>query len=223
MRGVGACIIAGVFVSPFAKGSDVVSCHQDSGRQLARSEELQRIVGADQADRKDQDRFFRDAKFRNRVLLRDLERRKRVGEIFGEGCFKEARDFAASALVYQHGDIPEHFFQAFIWSKRAIDLGADSQKELMGKALDRYLVNIGQRQLIATQATKAMGAKCWCLEQVEATFPDERRLANGHRSLSQALDWISELNKDEPSCSEPKPCEDKALKPTPSGFVPGFW
>jgi hypothetical protein len=36
------------------------------------------------------------------MVKNDVLRRKRVGEIFGEGCFSKAQDFAAAALVYQH-------------------------------------------------------------------------------------------------------------------------
>src|SRR5438477_426759 len=79
-----------------------VPCRDDAAKYRARSEELQRIVAADQADRPDNT-------LKPGAQTSDRERRERVGSIFGEGCFKEAKDFAAAALVFQHGDQPDHF------------------------------------------------------------------------------------------------------------------
>lgn len=81
---------------------------------------------------------------------RDLKRRKRVGEIFAEGCLKTADDFAAAAMIFQHGTSPDHFYQTFVWSKRGVDLGDDKQKKLVALAVDRYLVNIGHKQLFVS-------------------------------------------------------------------------
>ena len=212
-----------ILVSHRTLASDLITCRDDPARYKARSGELQKIVATDQADRKDQDRFFSDPVFRKKVLKRDLKRRMRVGEIFGEGCFKEARDFAAASLVYQHGDVPEHHFQTFIWARRAIELGDESQKSLSGLGIDRYLVNTGRMQLFASQATKVNGSKCWCLEQVEPSFTDERRIANGNRTMAQSLEWIKELNRNEPSCLVPEQCTEKPLKSTPVGSIPGLW
>jgi hypothetical protein len=83
----------------------------DSPIYEQRSMELQKIVKADQDDRQ-------KMPLPPSVLLRDLKRRMRVGEIFGEGCFKSAADYAAAAPVYQHGTTPDHFYQTFIWSQK---------------------------------------------------------------------------------------------------------
>ncbi len=118
------------------------------------------------------------------VQKRDETRRKRVGEIFGEGCFSTSEDYAAAALVYQHGDTPDHFFQTYIWSKRAV-------------------VNTGHKQLFGSQAMRPgpTESTCWCLDQIEKTFPDKRRKGKTCPNIE---------------------CEAK-LKPSPKGTVPGFW
>lgn len=111
------CATQPVIASPTRIGS----CQADKPRQESRSKELQEIVKADQDDRED---FFKKTPDEVQEMAhRDVERRKRVGEIFGEGCFLKAEDFAAAALVYQHGDVPEHYLQAFMWAKRAVELG----------------------------------------------------------------------------------------------------
>lgn len=199
------------------------TCASDSSLQANRSKELQRIVRADQEDRRDPDRFFKDRRYQLRVLRRDVLRRQRVGAIFGEGCMSTAADFAAAALVYQHGTVPEHYFQTFLWSKAAVDRGDDSQRRLMGLGLDRFLVNSGRKQLFASQAHKQDDSPCWCLEQVEPSFTDDLRKAKGGWTLAEALSWIADLNKDQQTCAEPAQCSEKPLKATPPGTVPGFW
>jgi hypothetical protein len=179
-----------------------------------RAAEIQTLVKADQDDRK-------GAQITHETVARDKTRRMRLGEIFGEGCFQTAADFAAAALVYQHGNVPEHFFQAFIWAQRAVELGDPTQERLMGLALDRYLVNTGRKQLYASQASKPSDDGCWCLEPVEKTFPDSRRKTQTGKSLSQAFQWVDELNQNA-SCPAPKECE-KPVADTPNGSIPGVW
>lgn len=187
---------------------------------MERSRELLKIVAADQEDRKNWD--AKNLSEMTEIAKRDVRRRRRVGEIFGEGCLSSAEDFAAAALVYQHGDSPDHFFQTFIWSKRAVDLGDATQKRMMALGIDRYLVNLGHKQLFGSQASKPdlKTETCWCLEPIETTFPDAIRKDYFDKSLDQVFDWIKDLNAGK-KC-EPKMCA-KELKPTLKGFIPGFY
>ncbi len=207
-------------VSLAENGTPFRPCHLDEARLEARSKELAAIVKADQADREDWDSWTDEE--RQEVSRRDVARRKRVGEIFGEGCFSKAEDYAAAALVYQHGDIPDHFLQAFMWAKKAVELGDEDQRRLMAMAIDRYLVNIGHKQLFASQFTNpdVKPGSCWCLQQIEPTFPDDLRKKIGGKRLSESFKMLEQLNEgtDCPNaeCSE-------ALEPSPSGMIPGFW
>lgn len=204
-----------------------ISCSQDRVRLKARSEELQRIVNADQDDRKGP---F-DSIDWTAVAPRDEARRKRVGEIFGEGCFSTSADYAAAALVYQHGNVPDHFFQTFLWAKRAADLADPHQikemqelKKLMAEGTDRYLMNIQHKQLFGTQASRpSMNPKdCWCLEEIEPTFPDQKRAEYLNRNIEQILSWLDTTNSQNPKCRAKPYCE-KSFKPSPAGTIPGFW
>jgi hypothetical protein len=195
-----------------------IPCSKDSIRLQARSLELAKIVSDDQSDRKDWQSLTIPQMLE--VAKRDLTRRKRVGEIFGEGCFVSSKDFAAAALVFQHGDTPEHFYQTFIWAKRAVDLGDSSQKTLMALGVDRYLVNIGQKQLFGSQAYQPQGQICYCLNTVEKTFPESLRVQYS-RPLNDIYTWLAELNKGH-NCNANVECNDH-LKDTPAGSVPGFW
>lgn len=207
--------LTGCMTVPARADSTFKQCPDDPERQMLRSQELQTLVKEDQDDRTDPIDWVR-------VLPRDEARRKRIGEIFGEGCFKTADDYAAAALVYQHGNIPDHFFQTFLWAKKAVELGDPSQKRLMAMGIDRYLVNIGHKQLFATQASKPPKSDCWCLEEVEKSFPQKRRIELAQKSLSEMLQWVDSLNKDRTTCNTAKFCA-KQFKDSPLGTVPGFW
>lgn len=192
-----------------------IPCDQDPGRQKLRSKELQDIVDEDQKYRTPPVDW-------SKLQPRDEVHRKRVGEIFGEGCFKTAEDYAAAALVYQHGNIPDHFFQTFLWAKRAVELGDPKQKWLMAAGIDRYLTKSGYKQLFATQASKDGSDPCWCMEEIERTFPEKLRIEYGKKSTKEALQWVDSLNEGNSSC-KPTPFCRKGLKNSPAGLVPGFW
>lgn len=197
-----------------------IPCAFDTSRQAARATELAALVKGDQDDREDWQK--KTPAELAEVTKRDLERRKRVGEIFGEGCFKTAADYGAAALVYQHGDIPDHYFQTFIWAKRAVELGDVTQSSLVAKAIDRYLINVGQKQLFGTQADRPgpTEATCWCLAPIEPSFPESMRKQYRAKSRTEVFDWLKELNQGK-SCPNTE-CPT-ALKPSPKGTVPGFW
>ncbi|MEN9722446.1 MAG: hypothetical protein RJB38_432 [Pseudomonadota bacterium] len=202
-----------IYASP-AIGQEISgSCNPVTLQQ--RSLELQQLQQADQDDRK-------ATPLPPEVVARDRVRRMRVGEIFGEGCLKSAPDFGAAALIFQHGAVPEHFFQAFLWSKRAVELGDPSQKKMMAMALDRYLINSGQKQLFGTQAFSLLqNTSCWCLQPVERAFSDKTRLEYLGRTLSDSIKWVENLNQGK-ACPKDVECA-MVLRPTPAGTVPGFW
>ena len=202
-------------VAAATSNAPYISCRDDASKDRARSAELQQIVAADQEDRAGN-------VMKPGTQHRDRQRRQRVGAIFGEGCFKDARDFAAAALVFQHGDQPEHFMQTFLWSKRAVELGDPVQRDLMAKGLDRYLVNTGHKQLFATQYFKPSLAPetCWCLEKTESSFPDALRIQYTARTYQELLNHLSQLNEGH-DCPVSE-CT-RSLDPSPSGTVPGFW
>ena len=216
-------VMVGLIPSTITKADDsqpYKNCLEDSARQEARSKELQEIVNADQADRASAPNIPED-QWPN-ILKRDLKRRQRVGEIFGEGCFKNPSDYAAAALVYQHGDQPDHYFQTYIWSKRAVELGDASQKRMIALGIDRFLVNTGKKQLFASQASRPFDSKCWCLQPVESTFTDSKRKEFNAKSVKEALQWIDSMNAGT-GCPAATECANSNLAPTPPGSVPGIW
>lgn len=209
-----------IFSNLFATSSNssYLPCLYNPELQHVRSIELKNLVDADQKEREDWDNLSDDEKLK--MLERDLIRRKRVGEILGEGCFKTPEDYAAASLIYQHGDAPDHYYQAFIWANRAVDLGDEKQKNLVALTIDRYLVSIGKKQLFGSQAFAEQAQECFCLEQVEESFPDAIRTDYTGLSLVNRYEWLAAINSGKiclnSECSKP-------LNPTAKGTIPGFW
>ena len=104
---------------------------------------------------------------------------------------------------------------------RSVELGDESQKRMMALSIDRYLVSKEHKQLFASQAFKMFDSPCWCLQQVEETFPAELRKQYMGTTLEDQIRWVDEMNASE-SCPSPNYCA-KDLKDSPRGIVPGFW
>ncbi len=213
-----------MFLTLLASRGQSKSCLSDPKIQTARSSELQEIYKNDQDDRKFMESGLDKIwpKDKTEIMNRnDIERRRRVAEIFAEGCFKTSADYVAAAMVFQHGIVPDHFYQTFIWSKKALDLGDVHSKHMMALGIDRYLVNIGQKQLFGSQAHKVnINDLCWCIQSIEKSFPESLRLKYLGKTKADQFQWVKEINGKN-SCPAQE-CED-ALKPTPREFVPGFW
>ncbi len=212
-----AFLISGCVSAPTSAQTNAsfIPCHLDPSRQKMRSQELKDIAAEDRKARTPPVDW-------SKLQAPDEVRRKRVGEIFGEGCFKTAEDYAAAALVYQHGEVPDHYFQAFLWAKRAVELGDSKQKWLMAASIDRYLTKSGYKQLFATQVSRDGSDPCFCMEEVESTFPEKLRVEYAKKSLAEALKWADSLNVNNPSCRPNNYCV-KGLKNSPACTVPGFW
>ncbi len=200
--------------------SSDASCLTNAATQAARSKELKKLFEADIHDRDNWEKMSR--KQLEMMRMRDQVRRIRVSEIFAEGCFKTSDDYAEAALIYQHGEVPDHFYQAFIWSNRAVALGDKDQKQMVALTIDRYLVSIGKKQLFGSQAFASQATNwCYCMSQVELTFPDSMRQDYLEKSLKSEYAEIASMNKRKNNCIHLE-CSDK-LKPSPKGSVPGFW
>lgn len=222
-----------VFASPVTQSFDPAFselCLYNPELQALRSKELQQLMEEDQNDRMavGDDYFSVTGEDWLKIDKNDLERRKRVGEIFAEGCFKTAADYHAAGLIYQHGDAPDQFYQTYIWAKRALELGDINGKSLMAVSIDRYLVSMGHKQLFGTQQgvfKTEEGVKCLCMEPVEASFPEELRPEYSYRSLKEQYDDISFSNEHTYNGKKVCPLVEcpKTVEPSPKGTFPGFW
>ena len=214
-------IVAGsVFSQSLSSLHLKATCLTDPKLQAVRSMELKIQVNADQKAREHWEKLSQ--KQLATMNTDDLKRRVRVAEIFAEGCFKLSADYAAAAVIYQHGDVADHYYQAFIWASRAVSLGDESQKHLVALAIDRYLVSIGKKQLFGSQLSASSADDwCYCMQPVEASFPDAMRQQYLGMSLKDEYARMALLNKGKNNCRFIDCPED--LGSSLKGSVPGFW
>ncbi len=202
-----------------ALGMKYVPCINQPEKLETRSLEIQKLEQEDQLERENWEKFTEDDW--DNLAKKDRKRRKRIGEIFGEGCFHSAKDYGNAALIYQHGDMPEHYYQAFIWANKAASLGDSHIKNLAALAIDRYLISLNKKQLFGSQATKkSFDNECYCMEPVEPSFPDSYRIEYAGFSLQDKISWVNSLNQGK-NCPALE-CTTN-LEPSPQGTVPGFW
>ena len=195
------------------------TCESNPRLQSEKSAELLKIVKEDQADRSGP----YVAIDWNKVNPRDLRRRVEVARIFAEACFKSAADYASAALIFQHGNTADHYYQAFLWANEAVKLGDKLQTYQAANGLDRYLVATGHKQLFGTQfSSHDLKTGEFCLQPVEPSFPESRRSVYIKMSREDYNAFVLKTTGSTQSPRELKTC-DTALKASPQGTVPGFW
>lgn len=72
------------------------------------------------------------------------------------------------------------------------------------------------------QENKDEGSSCWCLEAVETSFPEDKRIEYAKKSLDDSLLWLKSINVNQPACSDVTYC-NRPLKASPAGTAAGFW
>jgi hypothetical protein len=180
---------------------------------------LQMLVEADQSERAGARDFGPDEWAE--LSARDAMRRAEVAELAEAGCLQSAADYAAAALIYQHGVIPDDFWLAHQYAMRALELGDERQRRLAGLAVDRFLVNSGFQQLFASQAYRFEDDPCWCLQPYLEAFDDAIRVEWVGRDLAGALRWVDSLNQGL-DCAAARVCEQDLAAPE-RGMIPGIW
>jgi hypothetical protein len=154
--------------------------------------ELSELAVADQLERK---RFMNATDAELLTLSKnDGARREKVLRLEKAGCLVTATNYSDAALIFQHGSTSSDYERAFRWSKKSYELGDETQKMMMALSLDRLLVSRGQRQLFGSQANRAHGQSCWCLEKIEERFSDPARTTYTGKSLRDQLQWLRSLN-----------------------------
>ncbi|MDX1837280.1 hypothetical protein [Legionella taurinensis] len=213
-------VLVFIFTLPGVLMASPDTCVNNPSTQEKASQELQQLARDDQADRDDWENMTDEQ--REQMSIRDLQRRQRVGALFGAGCLKTSHDYLAASLIYQHGDVSDHYYQAYLWAKRAIDSGETGAKSMIAPTIDRYLVSINQKQLFGSQLfIKNISNLCGCLEPVEEDFPDDKRIQWSGLSLKDRYDLLQAFNEGK-NCSSSLICPHDRL-PTPEGAVPGVW
>lgn len=168
-------------------------CYLDPAIQVTKSAELQVLLNQDQADREG----FNTKHFspNKNIMLRDRERRKRAASLYAEGCLKSSADYYAAAMIFQHGEVPDHYYQAYHWAKMAAEKGNQDGMKLAAMAYDRYLVSIGEKQLFATQYSMYdMKKQCYCMDPVDVRYTDASRKKYSLQTIKEKYRQLKQLN-----------------------------
>jgi hypothetical protein len=156
----------------------------------------------------------------------DLANRKEVATLFAEGCFTTGRDYHNAAVVYQHGEVAEHYYQTYVWASRAIQLGDTQARWLISRAIDRWALNSGYKQLYATNlVTESFFApvneasqKTWCVWPNVSRITERQRRMMGVSTLAQQIARAQAMN----GGAGTGLCAIQVPDP-PRGIFPGYW
>lgn len=156
----------------------------------------------------------------------DLLNRKEVANLFAEGCFTTGRDYHNAALVFQHGEVPEHYYQTYVWTHRAVQLGDAEARWLIPRAIDRWALNSGCKQLFATNLVTVSyyspvtdaSQKTWCLWPNAVGVTDSQRVAVGVATLTHQIARAKAMNNGFGTGL----CIIQVPDP-PRGIFPGYW
>jgi len=87
----------------------------------------------------------------NTVGRTDADRREQTRKLLAAGALHTGKDYEEAAFVFQHGDKPEHYLLAHTLAMVAVSKGDATAIWIAAATLDRYLENIGQKQILGTQ------------------------------------------------------------------------
>jgi len=154
-------------------------------------EELALLYQQDQADRSQWQTLTPEQQ--KSVGQRDEKRLQRVEELLAKGALQDAEDYFHAAMVFQHGRIAEHYWQAHELAKRGAELGHPTSRWLTAAAYDRWLMCQGKPQKYGTQYTIRDGQ--WLLYEVDPATADEQRAAWNVPPLAKALQRAEDMNR----------------------------
>jgi len=85
------------------------------------------------------------------LIRNDAKRRDQVRALLAAGSVITAQDFHDAAYIFQHSQNADDYLLAHILAIEAVVKGDASSKWIAAATLDRYLQQIGQKQVFGTQ------------------------------------------------------------------------
>lgn len=107
--------------------------------------EMKAIFDADQSERQ-ADKVNWEA-----LAAADKVRRARTATLLSQGALHSGDDYLEAAFVFQHGDSANDYLLAHILATVAVNKGSKNGVWIAAATLDRYLLKIGQKQILGTQ------------------------------------------------------------------------
>lgn len=87
----------------------------------------------------------------NTVSKTDAERREQTRKLLAAGALHTGKDYDEAAFVFQHGDKADDYLLAHTLAMVAVSKGDSGAIWIAAATLDRYLKQIGQKQVFGTQ------------------------------------------------------------------------
>ena len=163
-------------------------------QQAARNNaEMDAICVDDQKDH-DGDAEPSDAEW-EKIVQRDVARRKRVREMVTAGVLSSADDFEKAASIAERGDRADDQLFAHVLAIVALTKGDRDAKDIAVGTLDRYLQKSGKAQVFGTQYKKADN-KPWTQEPFDRNLvPDAVRTQLRVPALATQTKHLQDKNK----------------------------
>lgn len=92
-----------------------------------------------------------------KTAVADSARRGRVKTLLAEGKLVNGGDYRVAAFIFQHGTTTNDYLLAHVLANVAISKGDRSALWISNATLDRYLMTIGQKQILGTQFVQENG------------------------------------------------------------------
>jgi hypothetical protein len=106
----------------------------------------------------------------------DIARREQTRKLLASGALHTGKDFEEAAFLFQHGDKPDDYLLAHTLAMVAVSKGDAMAIWIASATLDRYLVNIKQKQIFGTQYNNA--APTGSLQTIWTQEPYDRTLVS---------------------------------------------
>jgi hypothetical protein len=151
------------------------------------NDEVYALFQEDQGDRQDASSRWHDKEWNQRLKVRDRLRRWRLEELRAAGALQTGPDYYHAAMILQHGDGPDDFWQAHEWCMKAVALGCEEARWLAAASYDRWLMSQGKPQKYGTNFLPVYlptGAQ-WTLWDVDPRTTDEERAQWNVPTLAQ--------------------------------------
>ncbi len=120
----------------------------------------------------------------NVARVEDAKRREAVQILLDKGSLRSGTDFYHAAYIFQHGQEPGDFLKAHGLAIIAAAKGRRDAAWIAAATLDRYLQNIGQKQVYGTQYRIPENEPVTQEPYERALFSDAMRAASGVPDLA---------------------------------------
>ncbi|KQM38917.1 hypothetical protein ASE59_10115 [Sphingomonas sp. Leaf10] len=164
----------------------------------ANNAEMAKLFAEDQAIRENVPHAkMQDMAFVEKMWADDAARRTRTRALLESGQLSTADDYYAAAFVFQHGEQPQDYLLAHSLALAAVARGKAKASWIAAATLDRYLQNIGQKQVYGTQWRWPNDALPSREPYDRQLIPDSLRTALGVPTLAKQDKNLAEMQAEQ--------------------------